>query len=232
MSHFPTRTRGFTLIELLVVISIVALLIAILLPALSAARQTARQIQCLSNQRQLGIIQSIYAQDDDDQLPMSLHGAETDGYSWVYYLRPYFGVNPAAVHRNNSPDYEAFHCTNTGLAPGTRHPGLIYAQNMLVAGVFVPGVIGRGRVPLGAVDRPSRTISIAETDYADRNLSLVLSNHFDGAQQDTGTLFSAMTVSTKWHTGAINVLWLDGHAGSEVNTPELRSETHYLRATN
>lgn len=52
---------AFTLVELLVVISIIALLIALLLPALSAARDAARHVQCLSNQRQMGLALHLYA---------------------------------------------------------------------------------------------------------------------------------------------------------------------------
>lgn len=55
--------KGFTLIELLVVISIIALLIAILLPALQQARKTARQLQCLSNFKQIGTALSVYIND-------------------------------------------------------------------------------------------------------------------------------------------------------------------------
>jgi prepilin-type N-terminal cleavage/methylation domain-containing protein/prepilin-type processing-associated H-X9-DG protein len=54
---------GFTLIELLVVIAIIALLIGILLPALSSARSTAQQTVCLSNMRQLGVANQMYALD-------------------------------------------------------------------------------------------------------------------------------------------------------------------------
>ncbi|MEM6259887.1 MAG: DUF1559 domain-containing protein [Planctomycetota bacterium] len=63
------RYHAFTLIELLVVISIIALLVAILLPVLGAARESARQAQCLSNIRQIGIASNNYAAENDGRLP-------------------------------------------------------------------------------------------------------------------------------------------------------------------
>ena len=60
------KSKAFTLIELLVVISIIALLIALLLPALKAARESARQVLCLSNQRQMGIVLHSKATDIGD----------------------------------------------------------------------------------------------------------------------------------------------------------------------
>ncbi|QQE13253.1 prepilin-type N-terminal cleavage/methylation domain-containing protein [Planctomycetota bacterium] len=60
---------AFTLIELLVVISIIALLIGILLPALGAARDTAKQINCVSNLRQVSIATYTYVTENDGFFP-------------------------------------------------------------------------------------------------------------------------------------------------------------------
>ncbi|MCC6679774.1 MAG: DUF1559 domain-containing protein [Phycisphaeraceae bacterium] len=76
------------MIELLVVISIIALLIAILLPALKKARDTTRQVQCLSNFRQIGMGLGAYLTDYKDQYPPKTirNGAGATTFGTQYWL--------------------------------------------------------------------------------------------------------------------------------------------------
>jgi len=61
--------HGFTLIELLVVVAIIALLVTILMPSLQRVKSIARQVMCLTNQRQLPTITAMYAMDNNDGMP-------------------------------------------------------------------------------------------------------------------------------------------------------------------
>jgi len=63
--------RGFTLIELLVVIAIIAILAAILFPVFAKAREKARQTKCINNARQIAMGAMMYAQENNEFLPVS-----------------------------------------------------------------------------------------------------------------------------------------------------------------
>ena len=78
---------AFTLIELLVVIAIIGILAALLLPVLGRARLKAKEIQCLSNTRQLTMATSIYVADQEKQ-PAYNAPAFPDG-NWMGTLIDY-----------------------------------------------------------------------------------------------------------------------------------------------
>lgn len=64
-----SRLQGFTLVELLVVIAIVVFLAGLLMPVISDAKRQARQAQCVSNLRQLGIALHLYV-EEGNQYPL------------------------------------------------------------------------------------------------------------------------------------------------------------------
>ncbi|MCE9558927.1 MAG: prepilin-type N-terminal cleavage/methylation domain-containing protein [Armatimonadetes bacterium] len=62
--------KAFTLIELLVVIAIIAILAAILFPVFTQAKESAKNTQCLSNGKQIGLAVKMYLNDSDDLMPI------------------------------------------------------------------------------------------------------------------------------------------------------------------
>ncbi len=85
MNARTTRPRAFTLIELLVVVGIIAVLIAILMPAMQRARKAALGVQCLSNQRQIGLALMMYSNDNHFTLPLGVYSGISAGGSKAWF---------------------------------------------------------------------------------------------------------------------------------------------------
>jgi len=74
-SQAPLRAdyaRGLTLAELMVVIGVLAVLLSILLPIVGRVREKGRELQCMSNLRQLHVGFMAFAADHNRRLPGSI----------------------------------------------------------------------------------------------------------------------------------------------------------------
>ncbi|HOG49273.1 MAG: hypothetical protein BWX73_01908 [Lentisphaerae bacterium ADurb.Bin082] len=220
----------FTLIELLVVIAIIAILAAMLLPALSQAREKARTIFCVNNFKQIGLMQHLYAGDNDDYPPLSMRNAES-GMNWMWLLSAYFSSTLASsyVEAYSIPSY---HCPSAMVLTGAKHnyqKALTYSQNFYFGGYEKIAYGTRPGVPYGRVNEPSAKAAVAETNYRDRGFSILLNNYMNGYFIERPSyVYYCSTMSFQWHRDRCNVLWIDGHSSTERRTPDLLNQSKTL----
>ena len=108
------KQRGFTLIELLVVIAIIAVLAAILFPVFARAREMARKTTCISNEKQILMGLTMYAQDFDGRTPKGAmdwwtQNGYCDDYSvpagWPFWTWGPCGSRPQVTWRQQINPY-------------------------------------------------------------------------------------------------------------------------------
>jgi prepilin-type N-terminal cleavage/methylation domain-containing protein len=232
--------QAFTLIELLVVVAIIAILAAILFPVFAQAREKARQITCLSNQKQLGLAFAQYVQDYDEKMPCGMYQAAGTpgsdiGEGWAGQVFPY--VKAKGV----------FACPDDPTVPPAANIVVSYAYNQLLDSTPFdnPGVVS-----IAQITAPSSVVCLFEvtngTTWGSSNAPAANEDHSPVgwgwpyhppygatayATGDLGAAFSpeSSTIPPRHATGSnwlacdCHVKWLKGTAisnGLTASTPD------------
>lgn len=171
------RTDAFSLIELLTVIAIIAILAAILIPIVGKVQSQAKLSNCISNLRQWGMANLLYAQEHDSLIPwdggtnaspnnMQIHA---DTRPWFNALPSYLDSPPVRElqARGNLPqfgDSSIFLCPSAERS-NNAPAWLCYGPNYLLSSRTDSGGTRPSITRVNQVSSPSRLVLFAETTH-------------------------------------------------------------------
>jgi type II secretory pathway pseudopilin PulG len=79
------KVKHFSLVELLIVLAIIAILVAMLMPSLQQAKRSAMRVLCMSNLRQAGGAQMLYASSYDRYVCFGSTDPTYQGGYWISF---------------------------------------------------------------------------------------------------------------------------------------------------
>lgn len=206
------KRKGFTLIELLVVIAIIAILAGILFPVFAKARAQAQKTSCMSNLKQLGTALSMYAQDNENRLPVGVD--QTSGEYWYKLIDSYI--------RNK----QVFTCPSDGTSTPSSNGNLAGMVSYCYRDEYME--IDQDRKPkewkklygnkLDSVDYISDTTVLRDTKANPGTLNGANTLTNQAGPFDSGGLAPSVPGTPNgfgpgFHNDGENFLYLDGHTG-------------------
>lgn len=209
------KNAAFTLIELLTVIAIIAILAAILIPVVGKVRDQARFANCVSNLRQWGAANLLYAGDNKGLIPWD-GGADSSPANltvhagtlpWFNALPPYFDSPPIqqlaqADHLPKFGDSSLFICPSATIKTAAPE-WLCYGPNYLLSHRN-PSASRLTITKVDIIRESSRVPLFAETTNHSAG-----SGGFIAQNVNPQKLASAMR-----HEGRAPVVFFDGHISS------------------
>jgi len=191
------KKNGFTLIELLVVIAIIAILAAILFPVFAQAREKARQITCVSNEKQIGLAMLQYVQDNDEYFCPANYGVG----GWALEIRWYDMVQPYV--KNGTSDSNGHFYGKEGVWHCPSFPSAQNANYGVHEYIFPGAIGGQGQLATpvisdASVQAPADLVMVAEKGQLDGNSSYPFFNAAEPAWTDTVLPSPGITRGKDW----------------------------------
>jgi prepilin-type N-terminal cleavage/methylation domain-containing protein/prepilin-type processing-associated H-X9-DG protein len=244
------RSGGFTLIELLVVIAIIAILAALLLPALASAKRKARELNCLSNLKQITLSGFMYIEDNGRLISYYPYDPTYYRTLWMGSLiqyhaavdkvrlcpvagtnKPTDGVGTADIAWlwGSTPPIRASYGLNGWLYDasndpyGARNTGFEFGSKE--TNIQKPAQTPAFADEIGADGWPTEVDPPAQNLYTGNAYTGLLGGmgRFTIARHGMNVRKNATATSGQAMPGAINIGFADGHVGS-VKLPNLNNQ--------